>query len=54
MLRQNVNLHPDGAAFKYVDYGRDWDGVAETVSWYQLYRRMVNVALEIRRCAVAW
>ena len=51
MLFQNVNLHPDGAAFKYVDYGRDWDGIAETVTWYQLYRRMVNVALEIRRYA---
>jgi long-chain fatty acid adenylase/transferase FadD23 len=51
MLRQNVNLHPDGTAFKYVDYGRDWDGVAETVSWYQLYRRTVNVARELRNCA---
>ena len=51
MLFQNVNLQPDGAAFKYVDYGHDWDGVAETVTWYQLYRRMVNVALEIKRCA---
>jgi long-chain fatty acid adenylase/transferase FadD23 len=51
MLRQNVNLHPDGTAFKYVDYGRDWDGVAENVTWYQLYRRMVNVAREISRCA---
>ena len=53
MLRQNVNLHPDGAAFKYVDYGWDRDGVAETVTWYELYRRMVNVALEIRRCAAS-
>ena len=51
MLFQNVNLHPDGAAFKYVDYDQDWDGIAETVSWYQLYRRMVNTALEIRRYA---
>jgi long-chain fatty acid adenylase/transferase FadD23 len=51
MLRQNVNLHPDGAAFKYVDYGHDWDGVPEIATWYQLYRRMVNVALEIRRCS---
>jgi fatty acid CoA ligase FadD23 len=51
MLRQNVNLHPDGAAFKYVDYGRDRDGVVETVTWYQLYRRMVNVARELRRYA---
>jgi len=51
MLFQNVNLHPEGAAFKYVDYGHDWNGVAETVTWYQLYRRMVNVALEIKRVA---
>jgi acyl-CoA synthetase (AMP-forming)/AMP-acid ligase II len=51
MLRQCVNLHPDGTAFKYVDYGRDWDGVAESVTWYQLYRRMVNVARELRNCA---
>ncbi len=49
MLRQCVNLHPDGAAFKYVDYGRDRDGIAETVTWFQLYRRMVNVARELRR-----
>lgn len=51
MLRQNVNLHPDGAAYKYVDYGHDWAGVAETVTWYRLYQRMLNVALEIKRCA---
>src|SRR5690349_11598975 len=51
MLFQNVNLHPEGAAFKYVDYGHDWDGIAETVTWYQLYRRMVNTANEIRRFA---
>jgi acyl-CoA synthetase (AMP-forming)/AMP-acid ligase II len=51
MLRQCANLNPEGAAFKYVDYGRDWDGVAETVTWYQMYRRMVNVARELRRCA---
>jgi acyl-CoA synthetase (AMP-forming)/AMP-acid ligase II len=51
MLRQCANLNPDGAAFKYVDYGRDWDGVAETVTWYQLYRRIVNVARELKRCA---
>jgi long-chain fatty acid adenylase/transferase FadD23 len=51
MLRQCVNLHPDGTAFTFFDYDRDWDGVAETVTWYQLYRRMVNVARELKRCA---
>jgi fatty acid CoA ligase FadD23 len=51
MLRQCVNLHPDGLAFKFTDYDRDWAGVAESVTWYQLYRRMVNVARELRNCA---
>jgi fatty acid CoA ligase FadD23 len=51
MLRQCVNLHPDGVAFKYVDYGRDRDGIVESVTWFQLYRRMVNVARELKRCA---
>jgi long-chain fatty acid adenylase/transferase FadD23 len=51
MLRQCVNLHPDGLAFKFIDYDRDWDGVAESVTWYQLYRRMVNVARELKNCA---
>lgn len=51
MLRQCVNLHPDGTAFTFFDYDREWDGVDETVTWYQLYRRMVNVARELKRCA---
>ncbi len=51
MLRQCVNLHPDGLAFKFIDYDRDWYGVAESVTWCQLYRRMVNVARELRNCA---
>src|SRR4051794_32368264 len=51
MLRQCVNLQPDGTAIKYVDYDRNWDGVPEIVTWYQLYRRMVNVAVELKRAA---
>jgi fatty acid CoA ligase FadD23 len=51
MLRQNVNLHPDGVAFKFIDYEQDWDGAVETVTWYQLYRRTLNVARELRNSA---
>jgi fatty acid CoA ligase FadD28 len=34
-----------------MDYEQDWDGVAQTLTWSQLYRRTLNVAEELRRCA---
>jgi long-chain fatty acid adenylase/transferase FadD23 len=51
ILRQCVNLHPDGTAFTYIDYDRDWDGIAETLTWFQLHRRTLNVARELSHCA---
>ena len=48
MLRQCVNLQPDGAAFTFIDYEQDWAGVAETLTWLQLYRRVLNLAQELR------
>jgi acyl-CoA synthetase (AMP-forming)/AMP-acid ligase II len=51
MLRQCVNLQPEGTAFTFIDYEQDWDGVAESVTWYQLYRRMLNAARELKLCA---
>ena len=53
MLRQCVNLQPDGRAFTFIDYEQDWAGVAETLTWLQLYRRVLNVAQELRLCASA-
>jgi long-chain fatty acid adenylase/transferase FadD23 len=53
MLRQCVNLQPDGNAFTYIDYDHDWDGIAETLTWFQLHRRTLNVARELRHCASA-
>jgi fatty acid CoA ligase FadD28 len=53
MLRQCVNLQPDGTAFTFIDYEQDWAGVAETLTWLQLYRRVLNVAQELRLCASA-
>ena len=53
MLRQCVNVHPNGTAFTFIDYEQDWAGVAESLTWFQLYRRALNVARELRLCACA-
>ena len=53
MLRQCVNLQPDGTAFTFIDYEQDPAGVAETLTWLQLYRRVLNVAQELRSHASA-
>ena len=46
LLRERAGLQPDDAAYTYTDYDRDWDGVATTLTWSQVYRRTVNVAIE--------
>lgn len=51
LLRERASLQPDGPAFTFVDYEQDWSGVAETLTWSQLYRRMLNVAHALRRGA---
>jgi long-chain fatty acid adenylyltransferase FadD28 len=53
MLRQCVNLQPDGTAFTFIDYEQDQGGVAEALTWLQLYRRVLNVAQELRSHASA-
>lgn len=49
VLRERASLQSHDPAFTYIDYEQDWDGVAQTVSYAQLYRRALNVAAEIRR-----
>ena len=51
MLRQCANLEPDGMAYTFMDYGHDRAGIAETVTYSQLYRRTLNVARELKLCA---
>jgi long-chain fatty acid adenylyltransferase FadD28 len=48
VLRERASLQPNEKAFTFLDYDQDWDGVAETVTWSQLYRRSLNVAQEVR------
>ena len=41
---------PSETAFTFVDYEQDWAGVAESLTWSQLYRRTLNVAQELKAC----
>jgi fatty acid CoA ligase FadD21 len=47
VLRERAGLQPDDTAFTFTDYEPDWAGVAESLTWSQLYRRTLNVAHEI-------
>ena len=52
VLRERASLQPNDTAFTYTDYEQDWAGVAESLTWSQVYRRTLNVAQELRRHAV--
>jgi fatty acid CoA ligase FadD28 len=49
-LRERAGLQPNDTAFTFVDYDQDRDGVAEGVTWSQMYRRVLNVAHELSLC----
>ena len=48
MLRERASLQPNGTAFTFMDYEQDWAGIAESLTWSQLYRRALNLAQELR------
>lgn len=48
VLRERASLAPNDVAFTFIDYEQDRDGVSETLTWLQLYRRAQNVAQELR------
>src|SRR4029077_1429570 len=50
VLRERASLQPNDRAFTFVDYDQDWNGVATSLTWSQLYRRTLNVARELQRC----
>jgi long-chain fatty acid adenylyltransferase FadD28 len=50
VLRERASLQPNDTAFTFVDYDEDWNGVATSLTWSQLYRRTLNVARELQRC----
>jgi long-chain fatty acid adenylyltransferase FadD28 len=47
VLRERASLQPDDTAFTFIDYERDLNGVAESLTWSQLYRRVLSVAREL-------
>ncbi|MDD4866469.1 MAG: AMP-binding protein, partial [Mycobacterium sp.] len=47
MLHGRASLRPDDIAFTFTDYGEDWAGVPESLTWSQLSRRTLNVAREL-------
>lgn len=48
VLRERASLQPNDPAFTFIDYERDWDGISETLTWSQVYRRTRNLAGELR------
>ena len=42
VLRERASLQPNDTAFTFIDYDQDWDGVAESLTWSQLYRRALE------------
>ncbi len=52
-LRACARLQPNDPAFTFMNYEQDWAGVAESLTWSQLYRRTLNMARELSRCGSA-
>ncbi|ORW33491.1 acyl-CoA synthetase [Mycobacterium paraense] len=48
VLRERASLQPNDVAFTYLDYDHDWDGVAHTLTWSELYRRVVNLGEQLK------
>ncbi|WP_421840157.1 AMP-binding protein [Mycobacterium sp.] len=48
VIRERASLQPNDAAFTFIDYEQSWDGVEETLTWSQLYRRTLNLAAQLR------
>jgi fatty acid CoA ligase FadD28 len=48
VLCERASLQPNDTAFTFIDYEQAWNGVAESLTWSQLYRRILNVARELK------
>jgi acyl-CoA synthetase (AMP-forming)/AMP-acid ligase II len=49
VLRERASLQPDDPAFTFVDYEQVWDGVARSLTWAQINRRVQSLAYELRQ-----
>ena len=48
VVRERTSLQTNDISFTFPDYEEDWDGVARSLTWSQLYRRVVNLASQLR------
>ncbi len=48
VLRERASLQPNDTAFTFLDYDHDWDGVPITLTWSQLYRRVLNLSTHLQ------
>jgi acyl-CoA synthetase (AMP-forming)/AMP-acid ligase II len=53
VLRERALLAPNAVAFTFVNYDQDSAGVADTLTWSEVYRRALGVAQELQRCGPA-
>jgi fatty acid CoA ligase FadD28 len=50
VLRERASLQPNDEAFTFIDYEQSWQGVPQTLTWSQMYRRASSIARELRLC----
>jgi len=48
VLRERASLQPNDTAVTYIDYDQDWDGVAVSLTWSQLYQRAFNLGEQLK------
>lgn len=51
VLRERASLQPDDLAYTYLNYEVDPEGVAISLTWAQLYRKVHSLAWELRQIA---
>jgi acyl-CoA synthetase (AMP-forming)/AMP-acid ligase II len=44
VLRERAGLQPVDIAFMFTDFDKDWTGVPEGLTWWQVHRRSLTVA----------
>ncbi|OBK77529.1 AMP-binding protein [Mycobacterium sp. 1164985.4] len=49
VLRERASLQPNDLLYTFIDYEQEWNGVATSLTWSQVYRRTVNLAQELAR-----
>jgi acyl-CoA synthetase (AMP-forming)/AMP-acid ligase II len=50
LLHKAASQYPNRAAYKFIDYETDPTGFTETLTWWQVHRRAMIVAEELRIC----